>query len=157
MDVGGDDSLLCRTGGFFRGARDAFGPQDRFGFFEVTAALDESALAIHESCIRLFTELLDEFWVDFSCCVHKSLELLKRERVKPLKRASVRPIRLPFPPVRGCGPRCWPKQSHRPVFAKSPGSRGLHRRSPQSDNRRVRDQRWYPRWRPPGCRGGALH
>src|SRR5262245_17549098 len=82
MDVGGDDSLLCRTSGLLRSARDAFCAQDRFGFFQVAAALDESTLAIHESGIGLFTELLDEFWFDFSCCVHKSLELLKRERVE---------------------------------------------------------------------------
>jgi len=72
MDVGGDDSLLCRTGGFFRGARDAFGAQDRFSFLQIAAALDESTLAIHESGIGLFTESFDEFWIDFSCCVHRS-------------------------------------------------------------------------------------
>src|SRR5262249_45357621 len=70
MNVGGDDAFLCGTCGLFRGTGDAFCAQNRFGFPKVAVALDESALAIHESSIGLFTELLDEFWIDFSCCVH---------------------------------------------------------------------------------------
>src|SRR5882757_1116670 len=70
MNVGGDDSLLCRTRGLFRGGGDALRAQDRVGLVQVAAALDESTLAIHKSGIGLFTELLDQFWIDFSCCVH---------------------------------------------------------------------------------------
>ena len=70
MNVGRDDAFLCRTRGLFRGAGDAFRAQNRFGLFEVAAAFDESTLAIHKSGIGLFAELLDEFWIDFSCCVH---------------------------------------------------------------------------------------
>ena len=70
MNVGGDDSLLCRTRGLFRGGGDALRAQDRFGLFQVAGALDESTLAIHKSGIGLFTELLDQFWIDFSRCVH---------------------------------------------------------------------------------------
>jgi hypothetical protein len=70
MNVGGDDSLLCGTRGLFRSGGDALRAQDRFGLVQVAAALDESTFAIHKSGIGLFTELLDQFWIDFSCCVH---------------------------------------------------------------------------------------
>src|SRR6476646_10625871 len=67
MNVRGDYSLLCRTCGLFRGGRDAFRTQDRFGLVQIAGALDESTLAIPESGIGLFAELLDEFWIDFAC------------------------------------------------------------------------------------------
>src|SRR5262249_15975576 len=70
VNVRGNDSLFCRARGLFRGTGNAFRSQNRFGLLQVAAALDESTLAVHESGIGLFTELLDEFWIDFSCCVH---------------------------------------------------------------------------------------
>ena len=76
MNVGGDDSFLCRTRGLFRGGGNALRAQDRFGLFQVATALDESTFAIHKSGIGLFTELLDQFWIDFSCCVHWFLKSL---------------------------------------------------------------------------------
>src|ERR1044072_2575746 len=70
VNVGGDDSLLSCTRGLFCGTGDAFRPQNRFGLFEVAGTFDESTLAIHESSVGLFTELLNQFWIDFSSCVH---------------------------------------------------------------------------------------
>src|SRR6516165_1665351 len=70
MNVGGDDALFCCTCSLFRGTGDAFRAQNRFGLFQVATALDESPLAIHKSGVGLFTELLNKFWIDFSCCVH---------------------------------------------------------------------------------------
>src|SRR5258705_6121170 len=68
MNVGGDDSLLCRTRGLFRGGGDALRAQDRFGLFQVAAALDESTVAIHKSRTGLFTKVLDQVLIEFKCC-----------------------------------------------------------------------------------------
>src|SRR2546423_2926969 len=64
MNVGGDDAFLCRTRRLFRGARDTFGAQDRFSFFEIASTLDKSALAVHETGIGFFAELLNELGID---------------------------------------------------------------------------------------------
>src|SRR5215510_9563407 len=66
MNVRGNNPFLCCARGFLCGTGDTFRAQNRFGFLQISAALDESPLAIHESGVGLFTELLNEFWIDFS-------------------------------------------------------------------------------------------
>src|SRR5437879_1849016 len=70
VNVGSNDSLLCYARGFFAGTRDTLGPQNRFRLGQITAALNKSALAIHEAGIGFFAELLHQLWVDFCGCFH---------------------------------------------------------------------------------------
>src|SRR5258705_13801622 len=64
MNVGGDDSLLCRTRGLFRGGGDALRAQGRFCLFQAAPALDERTFAIHKSRLGLFSKVLGPFWIE---------------------------------------------------------------------------------------------
>ena len=70
MDVGSNDSLLRYARRFLARTGDALGPQDRLRLGQITAALNKSALAIHEAGIGFLAELLHQLWVDFCGCFH---------------------------------------------------------------------------------------
>ncbi len=65
VNVRGHDAFLRRPRGFFSRAGDSFHSQNRLRFFWITAALRQSALAIHKASAGLFTELLNQLWVNF--------------------------------------------------------------------------------------------
>ena len=73
VNVGSYDPLLRYARGFFSGAGGAFGPQNRFRFGQISAALHQSALAIHKAGIGLFAELLYQLWINFSRYLHQVL------------------------------------------------------------------------------------
>ena len=70
VNIGSYDAFFRYTQSFLSSAGNSFGPQNRLRFSQIAAALNKSPFAIHEACVGLFPELLNQLGIDLSCCFH---------------------------------------------------------------------------------------
>jgi hypothetical protein len=59
VNIRSNDTFFRYTRSLLSSAGNSFGPQNRLRFLQITAALHESALAVHKTRVGFFAELLN--------------------------------------------------------------------------------------------------